>query len=28
METGTITMTDDADSLLANEDVRRAYLGV
>jgi len=28
METGTITMTDDADRLLANEDVRRAYLGV
>jgi branched-chain amino acid transport system ATP-binding protein len=28
METGTITMTDDADKLLANEDVRRAYLGV
>ena len=28
METGTITMTDTAASLLANENVRRAYLGV
>ncbi len=28
METGTITMTDTAARLLANEDVRRAYLGV
>ena len=28
METGTITMTDTAASLLANEEVRRAYLGV
>ncbi len=28
METGTITMTDTAERLLANEDVRRAYLGV
>jgi branched-chain amino acid transport system ATP-binding protein len=28
METGTITMADTADRLLANEDVRRAYLGV
>jgi branched-chain amino acid transport system ATP-binding protein len=28
METGTITMTDTAAELLANEDVRRAYLGV
>jgi branched-chain amino acid transport system ATP-binding protein len=28
METGTITMTDKAETLLANEDVRRAYLGV
>ena len=28
METGRITMTDTAQDLLANEDVRRAYLGV
>jgi branched-chain amino acid transport system ATP-binding protein len=28
METGSITMTDTADRLLANQDVRRAYLGV
>ena len=28
METGTITLTDTAEKLLANEDVRRAYLGV
>jgi branched-chain amino acid transport system ATP-binding protein len=28
METGTVTMTDSAERLLANEDVRRAYLGV
>ncbi len=28
METGTITMTDTAERLLVNEDVRRAYLGV
>ncbi|MFW5683746.1 MAG: ABC transporter ATP-binding protein [Spirochaetota bacterium] len=28
METGSITMTDTADRLLANEQVRRAYLGV
>ena len=28
METGTITMTDTAERLLANEEVRRAYLGV
>lgn len=28
METGSITMTDTAARLLANEDVRRAYLGV
>jgi branched-chain amino acid transport system ATP-binding protein len=28
METGTITLTDTADNLLANEEVRRAYLGV
>ena len=28
METGTITMTDNADKLLANEQVRKAYLGV
>jgi len=28
METGRITMTDTAANLLANEDVKRAYLGV
>jgi len=28
METGRITLTDTASNLLANEDVRRAYLGV
>ena len=28
METGRITLTDTAAHLLANEDVRRAYLGV
>lgn len=28
METGSITLTDTAARLLANEDVRRAYLGV
>ncbi len=28
METGRITLTDTAANLLANEDVRRAYLGV
>ena len=28
METGRITLTDTAENLLANEDVRRAYLGV
>ncbi len=28
METGTITMTDTAENLLNNEDVKRAYLGV
>ncbi|MFW5717399.1 MAG: ABC transporter ATP-binding protein [Spirochaetota bacterium] len=28
METGSITMTDTATRLLANEEVRRAYLGV
>ncbi len=28
LETGTITMTDDAKSLAANEDVKKAYLGI
>ena len=28
LETGNITMTDDADKLLANEDVKKAYLGI
>lgn len=28
METGRITLSDSADRLLANEDVRRAYLGL
>lgn len=28
METGTITMTDTGDNLLANEDVKKAYLGI
>ncbi len=28
METGRITLTDSADSLLANDEVRRAYLGI
>ena len=27
LETGNITMTDDADKLLSNEDVKKAYLG-
>jgi branched-chain amino acid transport system ATP-binding protein len=28
METGRITLTDSADNLLANENVRKAYLGI
>ena len=28
LETGTITMTDDADKLLSNEEVKKAYLGI
>jgi branched-chain amino acid transport system ATP-binding protein len=28
METGNVTMTDKASSLLTNDDVRRAYLGI
>ncbi len=28
METGRITMTDTGDNLLANEDVKKAYLGI
>jgi branched-chain amino acid transport system ATP-binding protein len=28
METGRITLSDTADNLLANEDVRKAYLGI
>ncbi len=28
LETGNITMTDDADKLLSNEDVKKAYLGI
>jgi branched-chain amino acid transport system ATP-binding protein len=28
MENGRITMTDSADNLLANDDVRKAYLGI
>jgi len=28
METGRITLADDADKLLANDDVRKAYLGI
>jgi len=28
LETGRISMTDDADKLLANEDVKKAYLGI
>ncbi|MFZ0135266.1 MAG: ABC transporter ATP-binding protein [Desulfobacterales bacterium] len=28
METGKITLSDSADKLLANDDVRRAYLGI
>ena len=28
LETGNISMTDDADKLLANEDVKKAYLGI
>ncbi len=28
LETGRITMTDDADKLLSNEDVKKAYLGM
>ncbi len=28
LETGKISMTDDADKLLANEDVKKAYLGI
>lgn len=28
METGAITMTDTGDNLLANEDVKKAYLGI
>jgi branched-chain amino acid transport system ATP-binding protein len=28
METGRITLADSADRLLANEDVKRAYLGL
>ncbi|MEJ2477725.1 MAG: ABC transporter ATP-binding protein [Desulfobacterales bacterium] len=28
METGRITLSDSADKLLANDDVRRAYLGI
>ena len=28
MENGLITLSDDADSLLANEDVKKAYLGI
>lgn len=27
LETGNVTMTDDANKLLANDDVRKAYLG-
>jgi len=28
LETGRISLTDDADKLLSNEDVKRAYLGI
>jgi branched-chain amino acid transport system ATP-binding protein len=28
METGRITVSDSAEKLLANDDVRRAYLGI
>ncbi|MEX1300735.1 MAG: branched-chain amino acid ABC transporter ATP-binding protein, partial [Desulfotignum sp.] len=28
METGRITMTDTGENLLANEDVKKAYLGI
>ena len=28
MENGVITLSDNADSLLANEDVKKAYLGI
>jgi branched-chain amino acid transport system ATP-binding protein len=28
MENGRITMTDTADNLMANDDVRKAYLGI
>ncbi len=28
METGRITLSDSAEKLLANDDVRRAYLGI
>ena len=28
MENGRITLSDNADSLLANEDVKKAYLGI
>ena len=28
METGTVTMTDTGKNLLANEDVKKAYLGI
>ena len=28
METGRVSMTDSADNLLANDEVRRAYLGI
>jgi ABC-type branched-subunit amino acid transport system ATPase component len=28
MENGRITLSDTADSLLANEDVKKAYLGI
>jgi branched-chain amino acid transport system ATP-binding protein len=28
METGAITMTDTGANLLANEDVKKAYLGI
>ena len=28
METGNITLTDSAENLLANDEVRRAYLGI
>jgi branched-chain amino acid transport system ATP-binding protein len=28
MENGEITLADDADQLLKNEDVKKAYLGI